>query len=53
MADFGTAGGKEPSSVKNPTEGGTPKTGFGSAPKGEVNTFNTAPGHGGSNRGAH
>lgn len=51
--DLGTQGGKAPSPNTEPIEGGTPRTGFDSAPKGEKMNFEPLHGHGGSNRGAH
>lgn len=53
MSDLGTQGGREGASYKTPEEGGTPKTGFDSAPKSEIATFYTPPGIGGTGRGAH
>ena len=53
MADLGKAGGKDSSDYKKPAEGGTPKTGFSSAPKGEKMNFEPTKGFGGSNKGAH
>lgn len=51
--DLGTAGDKAPVSYYQPDEAGTPKTGFDSAPKGEISKFDMLHGFGGSNSGAH
>lgn len=53
MSDMGKQGGKAPSPVKPVTEGGTPKTGFDSAPRGDSALFENPKGFGGSNKGAH
>ena len=52
MADLGPQGGKEKPTTKSNIEGGTPKTGFSSAPKGETHTFYTPKGTPGTNSGA-
>ncbi len=53
MADISTSkGGKEASSVKEAAQGGTPKTGFDSAPKGKTCGGETPATYPGTNRGA-
>lgn len=53
--DLGTQGGLEAAKVKQPEKGGTPATGFGSAPKSgkAADTQNVGPGIGGSTPPAH
>lgn len=51
--NLGTAGGKAPAPTKQPIEGGTPKTGFDSAPRGDSALFDAPRGFGGSGKGAH
>ena len=51
--DLGKQGGKAPAYNKPVTKGGTPKTGFDHAPKGDSALFEMRKGFGGSNKGAH
>lgn len=54
MVDVNTSGaGVQATPYKDPEEGGTPKTGYDSAPKGEFATFGTPGGIGGTGKGAH
>lgn len=52
MGDLGKQGGNAPAPKTAPRESGTPRTGFGSAPRNEWQTFSTPKGTGGSNPGA-
>lgn len=51
--NLGKQGGKAAAPTKQPEEGGTPKTGFDHAPRGDFQKFEDAKGHGGTGRGAH
>lgn len=53
MGDLGSQGDKAPVHYKDPEEGGTPKTGFDSAPKSSTFNFEDTKGFGGTNKGAH
>lgn len=51
--NLGKQGGKAPSPTKQPEEGGTPKTGFDSAPRGDFQKFEPLHGHHGTGAPAH